>query len=247
MSILPQKLSEEERQIIEMCKNTRPLEECKKIAQEIWRKKNKGYVKQKSAKRHAENKEMLNKQRIERAKNQKEREEDAEILKEILGPIPRNHAEQMEMLKKREEREEIKKKLEELRKNEKQIPDFDAYVENYKEDPNYEYPNSSFYDEQFSDIETEEDRKNWEKVIRQRAARKKYREKMKALKEMQEGPIQLGKRDRSESPVSEDAIDLEDFDLEDLDGGRKTRKRRKNKKTLKRGKKNRHTRNNSRK
>ena len=244
MSILPQKLSEEEREIVEMCKKTRPLEECKKIAQEIWRKKNKDYIKQKSATRHAENKEMLNKQRIERAKNQKEREEDAEILKEILGTIPRNRAEQMEMLKKQEEREEILKKLEELRKNEKQIPDFDAYVENYKEDPNYEYPNSSLYDEQFSDIETEEDRKNWEKVIRQRAARKKYREKMKALKAMQEGPMQLGKRDRSESPVSEDAFDLEDIDLEHLDGGKKTRKRRK---SMKRGKKNRHTRNNSRK
>jgi hypothetical protein len=245
MSIVPKKLSEEEREIVEMCKKTRPLEECKKIAQEIWRKKNKDYIKQQSANRHAENKEMLNKQRIERAKNQKEREEDAEILKEILGPIPRNRAEQMEMLKKQqEEREEILKKLEELRKNEKQIPDFDAYVENYKEDPNYEYPNSSLYDEQFSDIETEEDRKNWEKVIRQRAARKKYREKMKALKAMQEGPIQLGKRDRSESPVSEDAFDLEDIDLEHLDGGKKTRKRRK---SMKRGKKNRHTRNNSRK
>ena len=126
-----------------------------------------------------------------------------------------------------------------MRKNEKQIPDFDAYVENYKEDPN-----SSFYDEHFSDVETEEDRKNWEKVIRQRAARKKYREKMKALKAMQEGPIKLEKRDRSESPVSEDAFDLEDINLEDLDGGRKTRKRRK---SMKRGKKNRHTRNNSRK
>lgn len=245
MSIVPKKLSEEEREIVEMCKKTLPLEECNKLARQMWRDKNKDYIKQQSAKRHEENKEMLNKERTERAKNKKEREEDAEILKEILGPIPRNHAEQMEMLKKQqEEREEILKKLEELRKNEKQIPDFDAYVENYKEDPNYEYPNSSLYDEHFSDIETEEDRKNWEKVIRQRAARKKYREKMKALKAMQEGPIQLGKRDRSESPVSEDAFDLEDIDLEHLDGGKKTRKRRK---SMKRGKKNRHTRNNSRK
>jgi hypothetical protein len=122
MSIVPQKLSEEEREIVEMCKKTRPLEECKKITQEIWRKKNKDYIKQKSAKRHAENKEMLNKQRIERARKQKELEEYAEILKEILGPhnedeIARNHAEQMEMLKKKqEEREEIKKKTRRIAK-----------------------------------------------------------------------------------------------------------------------------------
>jgi hypothetical protein len=116
---------------------------------------------------------------------------------------------------------------------------FETYVPSHGDDAN-----SSFYEDNFSDIEETTDPNAGYVPTHEYDANYSLPNNMNAGPDAFNTYVASHGDDANSSFYDGLLSDIEEEPIEDLNGGRKTRKRRK---TLKRGKKNRHTRNNSRK
>ena len=192
-------------------KKTLPPEEYKKALNKLNKEKNKSRKKEQDQERYEENKERLNKERVERARIQREKKREQKREEQFAQNMI-----------------ELSEALGQNNMNAGPVA-FETNVPSQEYNANYSLPNNmNTGPVAFDYIPHYEEDPN--SIL--------YDEQ---FSDIEEPIVELGKRDRSKSPVSENkrtnVLNEKDFNLDDLkefDGGRKTRKRRKTKKNKKR-------------
>jgi len=230
-----------------------PYTEYTKAVKKYYKQKHKSDRKEYDQDRYAENKERLNKERVERARKKREKERKQKREEE------REQKREKEREKEPEEQFaqnmiELSEALGQNNMNAGPVA-FETNVPSQEYNANYSLPNNMNTGPVAFETNVPSQEYNTNYILPNNMNTgpvafdyiPHYEEDPNSIlydeqfSDIEEPIVELGKRDRSKSPVSENkrtnVLNEKDFNLDDLkefDGGRKTRKRRKTKKNKKR-------------